>query len=275
MWPISNFVWQNLKTQILTYCDSKTQIVIVVIVAVVVIVPLLVKTTWHLDNRCDILRAAFRDSRDVFKSCFQKNYFFHGSFEGTILQFFLLLLLKCGHHGALEQCRLCPQNCGAAGFAPQNHRAFVLCPTKSWRPGSLQLQKKVHKKVKTMFFHSISHPCLGLIFFQSCNGFTPPHINMCSVELIQSFVCSFSLPASIMNVSHRWLELRADIIGLVFWLNGWRREILIFEGAIFSIWNHPFVIIMGGGGGQILTRTTKIGPILKTKTVLKTDRRNE
>ena len=38
----------------------------VVTVTVVVIVPLLVKTTWHLDNRCDILRAAFRDSRDVF-----------------------------------------------------------------------------------------------------------------------------------------------------------------------------------------------------------------
>ena len=32
---------------------------------------------------------------------------------------------------------------------------------------------------------------------------------------------------------------------------------------------------MGGGGGQILTRTTKIGPILKTKTVLKTDRQNK
>ena len=49
--------------------NSKTQIVIVVIVAVVTVVvkvPLLVKTTWHLDNRCDILRAAFRDSRDVF-----------------------------------------------------------------------------------------------------------------------------------------------------------------------------------------------------------------
>ena len=37
----------------------------------------------------------------------------------------------------------------------------------------------------------------------------------------------------------------------------------------------PFVIIMGGEGGKILTRTTKIGPILKTKTVLKIDRRNE
>ena len=37
----------------------------------------------------------------------------------------------------------------------------------------------------------------------------------------------------------------------------------------------PFVIIMGGGGSQILTHTTKIGPILKTKTVLKTDRQNE
>ena len=49
--------------------NSKTQIVIVVIVAVmtvVVIVPLLVKTTWHLNNRCDILRAAFCDSRDAF-----------------------------------------------------------------------------------------------------------------------------------------------------------------------------------------------------------------
>ena len=32
---------------------------------------------------------------------------------------------------------------------------------------------------------------------------------------------------------------------------------------------------MGGGGGQILTRTTIIGPILKTKTVLKTDWQNE
>jgi hypothetical protein len=37
----------------------------------------------------------------------------------------------------------------------------------------------------------------------------------------------------------------------------------------------PFVIIRGGGGGQILTHTTKIGPIWKTKTVLKTDQRNE
>ena len=36
-----------------------------------------------------------------------------------------------------------------------------------------------------------------------------------------------------------------------------------------------FVIIMGGVGGQILTRTTKIGPILETKTVLKTDRQNK
>ena len=34
----------------------------------------------------------------------------------------------------------------------------------------------------------------------------------------------------------------------------------------------PFVIIMGGGGGQILTRTTKIGLILKTKTVFNSGR---
>ena len=44
---------------------------------------------------------------------------------------------------------------------------------------------------------------------------------------------------------------------------------VIFEGFLWFFQTFltilPLVIIMGGGGGQILTRTTKIGPILKTK----------
>ena len=40
--------------------------VIGTVVEVVVRVTFLVKTTWQLDNRWDILRAAFCDSCDVF-----------------------------------------------------------------------------------------------------------------------------------------------------------------------------------------------------------------
>ena len=38
----------------------------------------------------------------------------------------------------MEQCRLCPAKLWSnADFAPQNHRAFVLCPAKSRRLRSL------------------------------------------------------------------------------------------------------------------------------------------
>ena len=40
----------------------------VVTVAVVTVV-IVEKTTWHLDNRWDVLGAAFRDSRDVCFCC--------------------------------------------------------------------------------------------------------------------------------------------------------------------------------------------------------------
>ena len=72
-------LWQSLTTQIVTklktqiatklnsncdisYDNSKTQIVIVAIVTVVTVVVIVTsfsKTTWHLDNRWDFLRAAF------------------------------------------------------------------------------------------------------------------------------------------------------------------------------------------------------------------------
>ena len=38
----------------------------------------------------------------------------------------------------MEQCRLCPAKLWSnADFTPRNHRAFVLCPAKSWRLRSL------------------------------------------------------------------------------------------------------------------------------------------
>ena len=76
-------LWQNSKTQIMTklkktqivtklknklWQNSKTKIVTLVIVTLVtvVIVTYLVKTTWLLDNRWNVLGAAFRNSREVF-----------------------------------------------------------------------------------------------------------------------------------------------------------------------------------------------------------------
>jgi hypothetical protein len=41
--------------------------VVIVTVVKVVIVTSLSKITWHIDNRCDVGRAAFCDSRDVYR----------------------------------------------------------------------------------------------------------------------------------------------------------------------------------------------------------------
>ena len=61
-------LWQ--KTQILL--NSKTQIVTVLLVTLVtvavvtVVIVTSLRKTWHLDNRWNVLCAAFRDSRDVY-----------------------------------------------------------------------------------------------------------------------------------------------------------------------------------------------------------------
>ena len=51
----------SVKTQ----DKQSVTIVIVTVVTVVVIVTFLVQTTQHLNNRCDVLRAAFCDSHNV------------------------------------------------------------------------------------------------------------------------------------------------------------------------------------------------------------------
>ena len=44
-------------------------VIVTVAVVTVVIVTCLVKTTWHLDSRWNVLSAAFRDSHDVCIGC--------------------------------------------------------------------------------------------------------------------------------------------------------------------------------------------------------------
>ena len=49
--------WQNSKTQIVT-------VVIVTVVTVAVVTVAIIKTTWHIDNRWDVLGASFHN---IFK----------------------------------------------------------------------------------------------------------------------------------------------------------------------------------------------------------------
>ena len=72
----------------------------------------------------------------------------------------------------MEQCRLCLAKLWSnADFAPQNHRAFILCPAKSWRLHSLP--RKIKEQCRLCSAKSQRHSFRGhqissdLIFFTS------------------------------------------------------------------------------------------------------------
>ena len=63
----------------------------------------------------------------------------------------------------MEQYRLCPAKLWSnAHFAPQNHRAFVLCPAKSQR--LCYLPSKVMEQRRHCFAKSWRHSFMGSIF---------------------------------------------------------------------------------------------------------------
>ena len=79
----------------------------------------------------------------------------------------------------MEQGGLCPTKLWInADFAPQNHRAFVLCPTKCWRLFSLP--RKTMKQCRLCPEKSLRHSFRGLKFFLVCFLFFLCVVNQCN-----------------------------------------------------------------------------------------------
>ena len=114
----------------------------------------------------------------------------------------------------MEQCRLCPAKLWSnADLTLRNHRAFVLCPAKSWRLRSLP--RKIMEQCRLCSAKSWIHSFRGQQMSSNLNFFTFFSNYFCKSLLFQRPLQPFGplfkekifcvmVPLTLINISHKF-----------------------------------------------------------------------